>query len=124
MSDEIATSITPARITLAWDPTGAFRGGELVSTVSVYRGELLISRSETGLVPIRGTVQDGIDLSPLLGEKLASAVAQVGVLTADRDALIVENAALKSRLVALVRDNSDKALEDPAVLTSLLPKTE
>lgn len=94
MPDPITTSITHSRIVLAWDQTGAFKGGDLVSLITLTQGATVISRTETALVPIQGTVQDGIPLAPLLGDALAAAVAQVGTLTAERDALKAELAAL------------------------------
>lgn len=97
MTDQITTAISPARIVLAWTPDGQFKGGDLVSLVTVTQGATVISRAETALVPIQGTVQDGIPLAPLLGDALAAAVAQVGALTAERDAL-------KSQLAALTAD--------------------
>lgn len=104
MTDPITTAISPARIVLAWTPDGQFKGGDLVSVVTVTQGVTVISRSETALVPIQGTVQDGIPLAPLLGDALAAAVAQVGVLTNERDTIKSERDALKSQLAALTEE--------------------
>lgn len=94
MSDQPTTSISPSRIVLAWGQDGQFKGGDLVSVVTVSVGGSVISRAEAAIVPIQGTVQDGIDLAPLLGDALARVVAQVGSLTAERDALKGQLAAL------------------------------
>lgn len=104
MPDPITTAISPARIVLAWTPDGQFKGGDLVSVVTVTQGSTVISRAETALVPIQGIVQDGIPLAPLLGDTLAAAIAQVGSLTSERDALKAERDALKSQFASLTEE--------------------
>jgi hypothetical protein len=96
-------TITPARLVIAWDETGALKGGDLVRLVTVRDGERIVSRSEEPLVALAGNAQDGADLAPLLGQALADALLAAGAARVEADALREQVAAKSAEIAALRR---------------------
>ncbi len=86
----LTEKINKRGIRIAYDDDGNCKGGDIAQVVQVCRDGEMIAEGKEELVPIAGSVQQGLVAADVMNEAAQDAIAGANVMRAERDAARTE----------------------------------